>query len=843
MANITWRDIYNKNKDTPYPNGKPFKDPNLIYPGQVLVMPDDSEYVVKSGDNLTKIANTYNNSKPKPPPPPQNQPTSSTPQPEEKVKPTDGLGVGLPNRRPYNPLGDFSSSTYQISLYMVTPEAANRFIMTGEAQMGNAVGANGESSDGFYLIAQSGGINNTDGAAEGGNKRAPGFDLDFFIDDLKLKTITASQGTGTASPASIDFEFNIYEPYGLSFTSLLTTAAKTVQESTKLPGFEGSANALAQFFVIGIRFYGYDKNGEIYTGDRYVNSDPKRSDNKALFERFYPIKIKSFKFRLDSKMPVYNITAVNLGLQESMGSKRGQIPGSGSITGSTVEEILTGKNGLIQLMNDAETKAAEKRKKEAAKNKNTQATIIANKFNIKFQENSGIGDALMVDPKDFAKYKTNIAMDTAKSTKDSNPSKEAKAKTDKGKKSVVITSGTHIVATIEQIIKQSSYVKNMMSTIQTALSEDDPAVNGNPAEVSWFSVMPGVQVLGKDSLLNDYAYEITYYVQKYTIPFVRTAMVSKTSNYPGPHKKYEYWYTGNNKEVISYEQTYNNLYFLTGVSSHPNQSTPALPKVDKPQPGNQTGAQNKAAEAVNALAVDLYDPGSQAQSKMTILGDPDYLAQNISSSLNDIFKTVTDNQSFTINPVGGQVFIELDFKTATDYNSAGDETTPAGTLSLNQNIRFYDYDPSVKDAIKGITFILKWIHSTFSKGKFTQELDMMPTNLSSFAKKPKSDPSKDKGNRSEAGKGQKKNGKSGGSKTRKEYADHDPRRTDNPNQTANTQARTGVNLSNNKAGGGRGSGYSSQQHRDDDNNRPKSSQEAYNRDAGKRDPVTLLPKR
>jgi hypothetical protein len=546
-------------------------------------------------------------------------------------------------------------------------------------------------------------------------------------------------------------------------------------------------------------------------------------------------------------MPVYNITAVNLGLQESLGAKRGQIPATGTITGSTVEEILNGKSGLIQLMNDAEEKAAEKRKKEAAKNKKAPSSIIANKYSIKFQDNSGIGDAMMVDPKDFAKYKTNIAMgDDVKNTKDSNPGKEGKAKTNKGKKSVSITSGSHVVATIEQIIKQSSFVKNMMSTVQTALSEEDPQVNGNPTEVSWFSVMPGVQILGKDTLLNDYAYEITYYIQKYSIPFVRTAMVSKTSNYPGPHKKYEYWYTGNNKEVLSYEQTYNNLYFLTGVSSHPNESSPATPRVDKPQPGNQTGSQNKAAEAVNALAVDLYDPGSQAISKMTILGDPDYLAQNVSSSLNSVFQQVTGKPNFTIDPVGGQVFIELDFKTASDYNSAGDETTPAGTLSLNQNIRFYDYDPSINDAIKGITFILKWINSSFSKGKFTQEMEMMPTSLSEFAKKPNSDPSKDKGNRSEANdQRNKKLSASKAAKARKEYADNDPRRVDRPNQTANTQVRTGVNLSNASAGGGRGKTVP--QHPDDDNNiqfkGAKSSQEVFNRDAEKRNSVTLLPKR
>jgi len=757
------------------------------------------------------------------------------------VEATPGTGSGIPNRRPYNPLGDFSSSTYQISLYMVTPEAMNRFAMSGATQVGNTMDAEGNMSDGFYLLAQSGGINNADGAKEGGNKRAPGFDLDFYIDDLKMSTLTAMQKTGSSSAADVNIEFNIYEPYGLSFTSKLTALAKSLQKKSTLPGFSGSSNALAQFYVLGIRFYGYDKNGDLVTSSNYANSDMNgTTDTQALFERFLPIKISQFQFKLTGKMPVYHIEAVNLPLSDSLGNKRAQVNVTAPLSGSTVGEML---GSLISKMNKAEEDSLKKRKEQVKKKKD--AVVLANDFSIEYEPNSTIQDSMMVDPKDFAKYKLNIAMGDVKSTKDSNPAAESKTATNKGKKTVTLSPGTHVIAAIEQVIKQSSYIKSMLKEIPSALSEEPSAENSSPKQVGWFSVSPGIKIKGFDTTLNDYAYSITYYIQTYTIPFVRSPLISKGSTYLGPHKKYEYWYTGKNTEVISYEQQYDNLYFLTGTGSSPPESSPPVPYADKPQPANQTGSQNKSAEAVNALAVDLYDPGSQATSKMTVLGDPDYLAQSVGSSMSSVFDKLYGHDGFSINPNGGQVFVELDFKVAEDYD------IESGVMSINENIRFYDYDKSVQGKISGITFQLTEVHSTFSKGKFVQELTLLPTNLKQFAI--------GGGNGSDSSDAGRDGSKTivrklpgGGTattldpvkaaKARTEAAASDPRRLDlaknkdidtNPYSLNNATSKTrntlqGVDDDRTSSGNSRGYNKAS---------------EVYKRDEPMRDSVTLLPKR
>ena len=69
-TNTRWQDIYNN----PINKAVVGSNPNLIYPGQVLTMPDGSLYTVVAGDNLTKIAANYNSQNqeaedPAPPPP------------------------------------------------------------------------------------------------------------------------------------------------------------------------------------------------------------------------------------------------------------------------------------------------------------------------------------------------------------------------------------------------------------------------------------------------------------------------------------------------------------------------------------------------------------------------------------------------------------------------------------------------------------------------------------------------------------------------------------------------------------------------------------------------------
>ena len=131
-----------------------------------------------------------------------------------------------PGRRLFNPLSQFASYTYNLSLYMVTPEAYDAFVVSGRRNIYALNSANSEEgaeqTSGVYLIAQSGGIGS-------GEKRAPGFNYDYYIDDLVIKTATNAKNTGTSTNTTA-IKFKIYEPYGFSFVSNLKRSQDALQK-------------------------------------------------------------------------------------------------------------------------------------------------------------------------------------------------------------------------------------------------------------------------------------------------------------------------------------------------------------------------------------------------------------------------------------------------------------------------------------------------------------------------------------------------------------------------------------------------------------------------------------
>jgi len=189
-----------------------------------------------------------------------------------------------PGARLQNPLGNFSSYTYQLSLYMITPDAYNAFIESGRKNINSLTSksANGAATNGgAFLIAQSGGVNNK------ASQRAPEFDVDFYIDDLKMKSListNAAQGTSNVSFIS----FNIYEPYGFSFITKLKRAREQLVKDSNIRNYEEAVNASKQFFILGIRFQGYDKDGNIANASQFFSEDTLNtgSDASGVHERF-----------------------------------------------------------------------------------------------------------------------------------------------------------------------------------------------------------------------------------------------------------------------------------------------------------------------------------------------------------------------------------------------------------------------------------------------------------------------------------------------------------------------------------------------------------------------------
>jgi hypothetical protein len=130
---------------------------------------------------------------------------------------------------------------------------------------------------------------------------------------------------------------------------------------------------------------------------------------------------------------------------------------------------------------------------------------------------------------------------------------------------------------------------------------------------------------------------------------------------------------------------------------------------------DRTGQKDIGKEAQNSILTSLFSPGDYAQAKITIMGDPDYLIQDSPATTNAVYSQYYGTDGFTINPNGGQVFIEIDFKEAEDYK------VDSGLLTINQSILFWKYPSSIN--IKGVSYMVNTVTSTMSKGKFTQDLE------------------------------------------------------------------------------------------------------------------------
>lgn len=635
------------------------------------------------------------------------------------------VGTGpTPGSRLQNPLGNFSSYTYQLSLYMITPDAYDAFQLSGRKNI-NALSAkdsNGQATNGgAFLIAQSGGINNKT------SQRAPGFELDYYIDDLKIKTAVNGKSTQTASNVTA-ISFNIYEPYGFSFITKLKRANDALKKNSKLKNYDKAMNASKQFFILGIRFQGYDKNGNIANASEVFSDDTFNAspDASGVYERFYDIILTSMKFKINGGATTYNISAAIISTSVALGTAKGVADNNVPIVASTVKEALEGEgDGITSLL---------KTINENQQTLKSQGSIeIPNVYKVRFLGDTNlIQSASLISKADPDKSK--LPMGRADNSNEVNEGTSVKATPDITKRLITIKQGTPIPQAINNIIKQSSYMEDALKVIFVASEEPDPDTNSPEVvkkkdipPVKWYNLSTEIKTLGFDTKVGGFAYEITYVIQPYETP-AAFSPYTKSSKYYGPHKRYEYWFTGKNSEILSYEQTMDNTYFNVALTPNGDPASqggganiPTEP--NKKQNQDSQGRVDAGMEAQNAYMTSLYDPGAYAKAKVSILGDPDYLAQETPSSINQVYNQFYGSDGFTINPNGGQVFVEIDFKEAIDYDN-GD-----GLLDINGSIYFWNYPASVANKIKGVSYMVTEIEHYFKGGKFTQTLSM---NINDF---------------------------------------------------------------------------------------------------------------
>lgn len=621
-----------------------------------------------------------------------------------------------PGTRLQNPLGNFSSYTYQLSLYMITPDAHTAFVANGRKDINSFAKAGGTGTGGAYLILQSGGVNTNL------NARPPGMQYDYYIDDLRITNVVSTQQTATSSNIT-KITFNIVEPIGFSFITKLKRAREALIKSSSIKNIEKATNASKQFFVLGIRFQGYDKNGQIASASEHFSADTMNTspDASGVYERFYDIMIEKISFKLGGGSTTYAVSAKNIAAEVGLHVARGTVDANLEIVAGTVGDALDGAgNGissLFQIMNN-----------NGVKSKGVSREI-PDVYKVRW-----LGDGSDIIKNSTLKSPANPDKKVSAPSK-ANDSSQVNDRTsqlatyDKTKIKISITQGMSVLQAIQKIIKQSSYLEQALETL--FMSEETPDEDTNSPEkkekktripLRWYNVSPDIKVIGYDTKINDFAYEITYVITPYETP-AAVSPYGRTTKYYGPHKRYEYWYTGKNSEIISYEQQYDNTFF--NITFNPDGDPAAsggnaqvAQLANKPTTEDRTGKITPGAEAQNSYMTSLFDPGAYASARIQILGDPDYLMRETAPGINEVYKQYYQDDGYTINPNGGQVFIEIAFNEGIDYNIG------TGTMDINDSIFFWDYPDNVRSKVKGVSYQVRECESIFKGGKFTQTLQL-----------------------------------------------------------------------------------------------------------------------
>ena len=240
-----------------------------------------------------------------------------------------------------NILDQFASYTYSLSWYLVDPATYNQLIKSPKQNL-----------EGYYLLVQSGGapINNQVPANNGANPtvqtsgtvgygRSPFFPLDYYIDNFEFGINYAGSLASGGPSTFTDVSFTISEPNGITLLDNLFLAVSDLYQKKNIVNPGTVPNYISAVFVMVVRFYGYDINGNLV---QPIARRTGTTDRQAAMEKFIPFVIKDINFRVANKLVEYNVTGTGVSTNTAFSTDRGSIPQNFQFQGTTVKDILVG---------------------------------------------------------------------------------------------------------------------------------------------------------------------------------------------------------------------------------------------------------------------------------------------------------------------------------------------------------------------------------------------------------------------------------------------------------------------------------------------------------------------
>jgi len=313
---------------------------------------------------------------------------------------------------------------------------------------------------------------------------------------------------------------------------------------------------------------------------------------------------------------------------------------------------------------------------------------------------------------------------------------------DNDAKTTSATAGMSVAQFIDQYTRASSYVTKQQLKVATTDATGKityiPQTAGAGQVIAWYRIGVEAEPLQYDPKRNDYAYRITYQLSPYKINDLQSEYFPAPL-FNGVHKKYNYWFTGQNTAVLKFEQDFNYLYYQTVNSSVDLQASNTtnareyLKRVHQARSNeSQQGVSGPVLDASANAADYLYSPADQGNVSLTIIGDPSWIQQG--EVWSGIAGLDFDYGAFlpdgTINYESQEALFQILFNKPVDYDL---DTGIQDPSQKNYGANRPEGLPG--EAVQNYTYRLRDITNIFSRGKFTQELRgtivnfPLPTNV------------------------------------------------------------------------------------------------------------------
>jgi ribosomal protein L29 len=659
-----------------------------------------------------------------------------------------------------NVLDQFASYTYSLSWYLLDNATYNSLAASDTKFISS-----------YYLLMQSGGAPATTADAKGAETgRSPFFSLDYYMDNFVIESSVSGTPGARGAAKLTSISFTVSEPNGISLQPNLIRAVNNLYEKNGYVKPGTAVNYVEANYVMVVRFYGYDSAGNLVMP---IDKRTGATDQRAAIEKFIPFRITDIQFKVANKLVEYNITGVPTDELTAFSTDCGSIPQNFQFQGKTVSDILVGtqqqvsaerlaqENLRVSLGFDARADAEARQitgavggpipppKISAAPNRvgNTEATGLCAALNLFYAEEArkrgGIADIYELQFLDPILTNASIVPPGGvdKAFAGGNPNANAASNKDPKRQNFnpairvrSTTAGQQIVQFIDEVMRSSSYISDQ----QRAVWQIDPKTGkydwmfrGKTAQsFAWFDISCEAQVIGYDTTARRNAYRLIYKVSPYQTTMVATSEYFNPSAYRGVHKVYNYWFTGQNTQVLQHEQSFNNLWRQTISSNSSKLNSPSTAEQIRNavnssitwskrfQPAsNQTreGADGNVYEAA-ANAADMLYTTDLANITLQVIGDPAWIAspRRPQPGKFDFGPFLSDG---TINYSAGVPYFEFAWNRPVDYD------LETGLMDVGRNnFRTNFVDTTGGLAQESVVYMATNVKSIFNRGKFTQEL-------------------------------------------------------------------------------------------------------------------------